>query len=345
MQKNGQAEKTMDAKITKQRLGRLLSYDWLKIVALIVAIIFVWSLVFTMTATRITPAQQFTVFNHQANVSLDLGKFYNEYNKSIEKGVFSYEVIETNTMDLTTANEYVATMMETRLSTNEGDMIFVPHIGDKDYAVKPTEEGGATTYTLTYAESFFARYYAYVENFDDYLGDMETYLQTYFGEEWETGTLDDAKVESHFRARIQKNKDKRFKKDGEIAQGIADEKQRLEKYRTALMTFNDYLDEGIVRLETVSLKNEKGEVVQNTAGNAPLLQGNFALNICPDENTMSGMKERVYYNVLAEDGKTNKPCSLNMYVMLFDLVGVEEGFQFETLLYINSFIATCRTTA
>ena len=57
-------DKEMDAKITKQRLGRLLSYDWIKIIALAVAAIVVWSLIFTMTATRITAAQQFSVFNY-----------------------------------------------------------------------------------------------------------------------------------------------------------------------------------------------------------------------------------------------------------------------------------------
>ena len=60
----------MDAKITKQRLGGMLSYDWFKIVAVAAAVILGWSLVLTMTATRITPAQQFTVFNHYANNGL-----------------------------------------------------------------------------------------------------------------------------------------------------------------------------------------------------------------------------------------------------------------------------------
>ena len=45
----------MDAKITKKRLNILLSYDWIKIILLAVAAILVWSLIFTMTATRVTP--------------------------------------------------------------------------------------------------------------------------------------------------------------------------------------------------------------------------------------------------------------------------------------------------
>ncbi len=46
----------MDAKITKKRLGAMLSYDWLKIVGVAAAIIVVWMLIFQMTATRIMPS-------------------------------------------------------------------------------------------------------------------------------------------------------------------------------------------------------------------------------------------------------------------------------------------------
>ena len=40
----------MDAKITKSRLGLLLSYDWIKIVGICVAVVLLWLLIFTMTA-------------------------------------------------------------------------------------------------------------------------------------------------------------------------------------------------------------------------------------------------------------------------------------------------------
>ena len=55
-------------KITKKRLNILLSYDWIKIILLAVAAILVWSLIFTMTATRVTPAQNFTIFNYTGNL-------------------------------------------------------------------------------------------------------------------------------------------------------------------------------------------------------------------------------------------------------------------------------------
>ena len=82
----------MDAKITKIRISRMLSYDWLKIVIASVVAIIVWTLVFTMSATRITPAQQCTVFNYVGNTSFSLTNFNALYNKAFEQKVFSYAI-------------------------------------------------------------------------------------------------------------------------------------------------------------------------------------------------------------------------------------------------------------
>ena len=81
----------MDAKITKQRLSRMLSYDWLKIIGMIVGICVVWSLVFTMTATQITPTQKFYTYSYVGT------NFTDAFAKEYKKEVFSYEVIEAKT--------------------------------------------------------------------------------------------------------------------------------------------------------------------------------------------------------------------------------------------------------
>ena len=78
----------MDAKITKERLNRILSYDWLKIVGLAVVAIIVWTLVFTTSATRITPAQQFTVINYFGNVSTLHTTLSTDVNKAFQDGTF-----------------------------------------------------------------------------------------------------------------------------------------------------------------------------------------------------------------------------------------------------------------
>ena len=338
----------MDAKITKTRLARMLSYDWMKIVGVAAAFILVWVLIFTMTATRITPAQQFTVFNYYANAGLT-DKFYSLYENTLSGGVFSYEVIELNQNDLPTSGEENAfTLMESRFATDEGDIMFVPHIGDKDYASKDAETG-ETVYEQTYAESFFNRWFAYTyelykvdettgELIGGYFYDMEQYLIGYFGDTWETGELDKTKAEKDFRARVKKNKDKRFKKESEIAQGVLDEYERLEKYRSALNEFYGYLESGVVEFTKLELYGEDDEVLRS---------GYYALNICPDEEGLnSTLSEYIYYRttveVVDEDGETttkDKNSAQDMQAVFLRMKGVEESFEYETLLFVNALIS------
>ena len=117
----------MDAKITKERLSRMLSYDWLKIVGAIVAAILVWSLIFSMSATRITPAQQFTAINYFGNVGTINTNFSKTLSNAYTNDVFSSEVLKITEVDVGGNAEYGATLMETRMATSEGDVVFVPN--------------------------------------------------------------------------------------------------------------------------------------------------------------------------------------------------------------------------
>jgi hypothetical protein len=200
----------MDAKITKKRLSALLSYDWLKIVGLCLALIIVWTLVFTVTATRMRPSQQFTVFNHQANLALD-DAFYDHYSAISNDGVFSYEVIEQNVNDFASNREYARTLAEARLAVDEGDVMLVPGLFDPATAYKD-ENTGETAYHRTYVESFTYSFRANVWKVDDYLTGLEKYLNGFYDGGWEEGTLNESKVNTAFRARAKANKDKRFKK-------------------------------------------------------------------------------------------------------------------------------------
>ena len=54
----------MDARITKQRLSNLISYDWLKMLVTILVFVLVLVLLFTMTATRPRKDQEFAIYAH-----------------------------------------------------------------------------------------------------------------------------------------------------------------------------------------------------------------------------------------------------------------------------------------
>lgn len=336
----------MDAKITKLRLSRMLSYDWLKMVGFALAAILVWSLIFTMTATRITPAQQFTVFNYMGNVSLSSTNFYDSYNKAFQSGVFSYEVIEINENDLTVSEEMVNTLLEARLGTDEGDVMFIANVNDPK-SKQLNEETGETTYS-TYMEEFVSGWARYVADLDPnsengYFRKLENYLGQFYADWTDKTTLNEQAVEDAFRARIKKNKDKRFKKANEIEKGIEDDVERIQKYRDALEQFYSYLDAGVIEYTQV-------KVPSYVEGEEPQLK-TLGINLCPNTETMDDLKKIVCYQTTVketdEDGKEIEKIRVtaeDMNVMFFNLPGVEEGFQYESLLFVNYVIESSLKT-
>ena len=333
----------MDAKITKIRLGRMLSYDWIKIIAVAVAAILVWSLIFTMTATKITAAQQFTVFNGRENISLSRTNFYDLYDKAYRDGVFSHEVIETNVNDLVESGDYASTIMEARVATDEGDIMFVPNAPDTSSAYQD-EATGETKYEYSQLETLVRTYRFHLFDLasgNGYFQQMEKYLDRYYGGDCLTGELDEETVKADFRARIQKNKDKRYKKAAQIEKGEADDIARIQKYQAALVKFYDYLDKGYVSFVPVEMQLDSYEI-----------KGTYFLNICPetdkDGNTLTATDTLVEYvahtvtETDAETGETkNVRTAKNMCVAFFDMDGVEEGFQYESLLFLMYMLDTC----
>lgn len=331
----------MDAKITKERLGHMLSYDWLKIVAIAVAAIFVWMLIFTTTETRITAAQQFTVFNYTGNVTFSNTKFSDSYDKAFSDGVFSYEVIEITEVDLNTSAEYASTVMETRLSTSEGDVIFVADIDNEDSSYTKDDQTLYDSYLQTLVMNYgYALYNLDPAAEDGYFKQMESYLNGYYvNGDYANGTLDEAAVERDFRARIEKNKDKRYKKEAQIEQGIKDDIARIQKYSAGLTEFYGYLESGLVQMTNT-------QVLDHSNNDEVIIEGVYSINLCPDKATMGGLSNIAAYvkeSVNAETGETQNVFSAeNMNVAFFDFAEVEEGFQYESLLYVNYVIRTSK---
>ena len=314
----------MDAKITKQRLARMLSYDWIKIIAVIAAGIFFWALVFTTSATRITPAQNFYVFNYHCNRTLS-NKFHAHLDAAFENGLFSYEVLDYAVGDLVAAGDYTSAVLDARMSTSEGDVIFLPNIPDESYATI-NQETGEKVYTYTYLQSFVGTYSSVLYDLDDYFESLESYLNDCYGGDYKTGTLDEQKVKAAFRDRIEKSKDKRFKKQAQIAQGEEWEVARVQKYKAAWEEFQGYMQSGYVSLTSVEVK----------AGEEISVSGNYAINLCPDETANPYLKDYVSYS--GENGRTAK----DMQVLLFKFHDVDATFEFESVLYLNDLIKQCK---
>lgn len=326
----------MDAKITKQRLGLMLSYDWIKIIFAAIAGIVAWALIFTMTATKLTSSQRFTIFNYTGNVSFSQN-FYDEYDALKAKGVFSYEIMELNVGDMTIDDRYGSQILETRMATGEGNAIFV---GDELNKKAAYQENGETKYK-SYVDSFVLGWDNYILDLDPesetgFFKRMEAYLDGFYDKGYanKESVLDKAKVEREFRARVKKNKDKRFKTEKQIQKGITQEEARIDKYRTALLKFNDYLAKGYITLEkmTCSSAYEPENVVEK-----------FAINLCPNEETMGSLRNTVCYRKTYKDenGKEQyKYTAENMRIFFFDLAGMDKDFEYENLLYVVHLVDT-----
>ena len=331
----------MDAKITKERLSRMLSYDWLKIVGGILAAILVWSLIFSVSATRITPSQQFTAINYFGNVGTTNTEFSSTLAGAYNNGIFSYEVMDITEVDVGGNEEYGSTLMETRITTSEGDVVFVPNITDPNSSFDVNGEKVYDTYLQD-----LVRYYSYClmnldpEAEDGFFKSLERYLNHYYVGGYENGTLNEAAVREAFVARVEKNKDKRYKKPAQIEQGVKDEMARIEKYRDALVEFYGYLAGGFVQLEKTT--------VWDYDNNKTWLEGYYSINLCPDSEKMPNLKDIVAYvkTQEGEEGETqNVLCADNMHVSLITFEDVEEGFEYEGLLYVNYVVRLSMKTA
>ena len=343
----------MDAKITKLRLNRMLSYDWLKIVGTAAALILVWVLIFTMTATSITSAQQFGVCNYTGNATLS-SSFSKSYVNAYDNKVFSGEVFETKTTDLTSSGISAGEILQARMATEECDVMFVsqqasPSTAYTQEVIDPVtgEKKEETYYRNTYLETFLAGYRFYLHDLsldgeNSFFKQMENYLNKYYVNGYEDeDSLDEKKVEEDFLARIQRTKDKRYKKQAEINKGLQEAIDRIQKYRKALVSFYDYLDRGVVTLTktTYTAANE----------NDYSFEGTYSINLCPSTDSkerMSSLASLVgYYTTYVADEETGEEkqtlTAKDMNICLFNLNGDEEEFLYEGLLYVVYLIDSC----
>ncbi len=317
----------MDAKITKKRLGHLLSYDWIKIIAVAVAAIIAWGLLFTMTETRRLPSQGFSVMNYSGTKFNSAGTTLNSF---LSDDKFSHEVIETECVDVMRAgDDYLISLMDATLSTDDCDVIIVANANDPDSETE-TEEG--KTY-LTYAQELIGGYSHYVIDANEFLEGARTYLNGYYTNGYkDASSLDKNKVGAHFRTRVQETQDKRFKTEDVIAVAIECEIERMEKYRQALLNVEDYLDKGYFRIDLIETDvSANGEIVH--------LQRNL-LNLCPNEESMGGLKKEFYYETQELDEVTGSTLTIStakdMMVAFAKTANMDSNFYYESLLYVDS---------
>ncbi len=339
----------MDAKITKKRLEHLLSYDWIKILITAVAFVMIWMLVFLLTATRVTATERFVIQNYYG---VQYGERMNIY------GGYSYGVIEAEIVDNMRAGEGTfSDLFASNLELSEGDVVMIADTprsrqakkDEQGNELKDAEGNVIYEYGESYLNAMIRTYGSgYFTRLDDsetskgFFTQMKEYLAKYYRTETESeetkvfsgvsltkasfdkDSLNEEAVETDFRARVAKNKDKRFKTEAQIVEGVKADKERIRSYLEAYENIFSYLEKGYVELTSVSISVSEERT----------LEGAYGINLCPSASTtMKNLKEHIYYNDF--DGKITAD-NLNAVFMTFDKL--DKDFQYENLLYLNALI-------
>ena len=241
----------MDAKITKKRLGLLLSYDWIKIIGICVAAVLVWSLLFTTIGTRPSNGQRFEVYLYP-NVRLNDSVGADTFHAKDENGALSYDILDFSTNSL--SDDAKDTVMTAHFAAGQGDVLFAA-------AQDPTvSEGTNEIAAYNGIDDFISRYYGYAAWLDpsgapgeitdsegethvlgNYFADCAAYLDKFYDNGWEDAdSLNEQKVRDNFDVRMER--DKRFKNEAQRELGRQKEIVRIQNLRDAYEKVMEWLN-------------------------------------------------------------------------------------------------------
>lgn len=262
----------MDARITKQRLSNLISYDWLKMLVTILAFVLVLVLLFTMTATRPRKDQEFTIYAH---TDLQADRTFSGLGETLkEKNVFSYDILSVTTESFS-GNSYASATFTARRAAGQGTVMFMtdnPTYQKDENGNDVLDENGERVIE-TESELYQFAAGAIDENsitlgavYDTeyYLSLCEEYLTEFFGDDWASSADFDGvrTIEESF---ARNNKDKRYRSDEAKAQGLEDERERLLKLREDYLAVQEAFAEGKLS-HTVYQFEEDGKTYEKSLG-------------------------------------------------------------------------------
>lgn len=326
----------MDNRLTKKRLSDFLSYEWIMIIAVIVAAIFVWELVYSVAAVRLTSGQQFKYYYDETMYSGGDSEFYGMITDG-ENPVFSYDVLNVSSEALT--SEY--NVLSVRLSVYEGDVIFTDTIENEETGASRAKSivDSVSVYTLdallddgvNYLSSFLKDEFAEADNKKDLVFDY--------------GNLDEEKIRANFLSRMKK--DNRFRSEEQKAEGFELEKGRIKKVGEELEKFSYLLSVGDEKglffrytkfSQIVAEAGEAGNKEYEDAVQKEKDEGRenarYGLNI----GKLTGSERSVseYFR------RTDRESAEGAALLAFDFYDVKDAklydLQFETVSFINKIV-------
>ena len=323
----------MDNKVTKSRLSNFLSYEWIVMIILVVAVIFAWEFIYTVSGVRLSVGQQFKYYYDQNISTTGMDDFYNLI---VEKNTFSYDVLEFNREGLTAENN----VLSIRLSIQEGDAIFTDNVRRED-----SEED---TVGYSRAEEVADAFNMYT--LDALLSDAETYLSQFLVDgqtEIKKENLDKTKIESYFLARMKK--DNRFRKEDQKKQGVLYETARLEKLCDEVADFKTVLNYGD---DAIFYRYTKYTQSKNRATKEDSKKDYEFLYNREIENGRENARYGINVGALPVGDKTQPSKFVkvagaadasNVVLMVFNFRNEQPDLQFETISFINTLVRECST--
>lgn len=321
----------MDNRITKTRLGNLLSYDWLKIIAIIIAIALVWSLAFTTGAPRASVGQTFGLFTYAPDFekAKDEGTLLSEAKAD---GAFSYDILDFNVRSM--QKDYYATIMTAANSVQEGD-IFVT----SDFA--ETQEKNQSPF-----RSFVDGYGSVVYDLDALVSDAKSYaLSNGIVQKDGEYTVDDAVVASKFAERMKKDPRFRNTQSQKYADGLKSEKERMiSVWNNAVILENVLKNHPELRVnyrmfdQTINAideaDREKSDYYKYWQEET---EKTYAINL----GKLTGGKEGItslYSRQIEVEGEDPVVSADGVVLCVFNYKEFQPDLQYETLGYINYMI-------
>lgn len=356
----------MDVKVTKKRFFNLVAYDWIKIVALSVAIVFVWILLFTTCATRATDGQQF-YFVLYGDVSAKGNEDFEMLKKMKKDGDLSYDVLEYSVNSITKAGNYSAQyMLSLRNTTHEAD-VFLIYAGatnkivglpeeKTDESEKADETAGGTTEgtekkpTEKSSDIQGVLDGGSVQSIYKLLENTEKYLEK-FGYSKTNPTVDDAKIERYFRSeRITsaRNYKKLYKTESQIKAGVKNEQARIRKLLEAYLRVNEVIKKiknGTVNdflryyIPAKDRKKENPDEMERVPYGIDLALLNADLaKLSADEVKALG-KEKIEDRWVYPD-ENGDPQTAGITLCVSDYTSSQRDLQYEAVTLIDYFIRT-----
>lgn len=324
----------MDAKITKTRVGHLLSYDWIKILAICAAVVVLWVILFTTIAPRATGGQKFEIYIYPR---VALKQSVGDLDSLHEKNALSYDVLDLTQNSL--LDDSVNTVLSAHFGAGQGDVMF---ISDYEYEDGTDENGdpvmtsdlkqfvsgyGGNCVWLGESEEYPLGASSNI-NAQSYLGNCEKYLSKYYPDGLD-GEMDKSAVEADFRVRAKG--DNRYKRNSQIEAGLLKEYGRIERLREAYNNVMGYLEDGTVSITSfeASVQSEKDENGDGKVDENDVVTKTLKFSF--DLSNVPGL-EKMITTTRSETGEGTKE-SVNMVILNTRLQ--EEALRYEQVTFLD----------